>query len=69
MMKDPKLVTALSTIFFAKPSRAPDHDNVAEMGVFFLRGQDVRHAGTTDGPEPRLANAAEAAALDDRSPA
>lgn len=47
MMKDPKSVNrALSTIFFAKHlERLADHaTNVAEMVVFFVRGQDVRHS-------------------------
>lgn len=47
MMRDPKSVNrALATIFFAKHlERLADHaTNVAEMVVFFVRGQDVRHA-------------------------
>lgn len=46
MKKNPGSVNrALSTIFFAKHlERLADHaTNVAEMVVFFVRGQDVRH--------------------------
>jgi phosphate transport system protein len=49
MEKDPKIVSrGISTIFFAKHiERLADHTtNIAEMVVYLVRGQDVRHRFT-----------------------
>jgi phosphate transport system protein len=50
MEKDPQSVArGVATIFFAKHlERLADHaTNIAEMVVYLVRGQDVRHATTT----------------------
>jgi phosphate transport system protein len=50
MEKDPQSVTrGVATIFFAKHiERMADHaTNIAEMVVYLVRGQDVRHASST----------------------
>jgi phosphate transport system protein len=50
MEKDPRSVTrGVATIFFAKHiERMADHaTNIAEMVVYLVRGQDVRHASST----------------------
>ena len=50
MEQDPRSVTrGVATIFFAKHiERMADHaTNIAEMVVYLVRGQDVRHASST----------------------
>jgi len=50
MEKDPQSITrGVATIFFAKHiERMADHaTNIAEMVVYLVRGQDVRHASST----------------------
>ena len=50
MEKDPASVRrGVATIFFAKHiERMADHaTNIAEMVVYLVRGQDVRHASST----------------------
>jgi len=50
MEKDPQsVVRGVATIFFAKHiERMADHaTNIAEMVVYLVRGQDVRHASST----------------------
>ena len=54
MGRDPSSVPrGLATIFFAKHiERMADHTtNVAEMVIYLVRGQDVRHAKASSSPQ------------------